>query len=281
MTRKLSRAGFVLVMLLAGGWLLPGAQVNARAGALNLMELARSSPFHGMLNRTQAATALQEGLSNHYSHRYLQQYLGMRPRLVASVYADQLDVKFRVFDHFSRSPVPWSPEAARMKDFAARWNKVGRIEMHRGMDAMTGESLVFIDLEAQDGRSTRLPLELEPEKDGTLETIALALAILAGLEPVGLSVGNKPAEAAEIDPVERPFAVEAGTNAPPLNFAPPAPAPHPDRRMVVAPVLAGGQGAADETTIRQKLTLLRNLYEEGLLDPEVYRQKQEQLLRDL
>ena len=258
-------------------------------GELPVQDQAASSAFFGDLNRTQAADLLERIIREGQNHAILLKYLGVDPRIIIEVHADQIAVRFRSFDQFSQHPVQWSRLGSQMMDFTAKWPEVTEVSATEINDD-DGVPCWYLRLESAPNQTATI-LPLQPKPAGyTREDALLAVSILTGrikaadtldhtTPPPDLTTpSNTYSEAsAEAAPTEaRPVSAPVQTLEPSPAQAvhetptPPRPVQHPPTP----------QPPTDDA-LRQKLQTLKQLFDEGLIDDDVYREKQRELLDQL
>ncbi|MDD2236042.1 MAG: hypothetical protein PHP44_09530 [Kiritimatiellae bacterium] len=255
---------------------------------LDAAQAARESVFYGQVNRTQAAGILERIITEGQCHPILNKYLGVDPRILAEVHADQIALRFRTFDQFSQSPVQWSRLGSRMADFNVKWQEVSEFSAF-DMPEEAETAWWALELSAEkEGATTLIPLNIRPggySKDDAL----LMVSILTGREAPSKTLDRtipppkiRPAKSAPMQkkPGSEPTGVpdtqpEKATREEenPLPIETPSPTPGPAPYSAIQPY--------SPTDLRQKLESLKLLHDDGLIDSKVYLEKQRELLDQL
>lgn len=256
----------------------------AQTDTLNIQPTASSSPFYGQINKTQSAEMLERMINEGQDRAVMLKYLGVDPRIIAQVQADQITLKFKIFDQYSQRPVHWTRLGSLMSDFNAKWKDVSEISASQ-ITEEDGLSYWYLQLSTDRNQSTTLiPLTEQPGGYTIADTL-LAVSILTGrIKPSETQEKSAPRPASEpaMEPAADPVSTEAAPA--PIASAPPAledtgkPAsdilPTPTRPIQALPT----PQPLSETDLRRKLEMLKQLHDDGLIDTEIFKQKQREIL---
>ncbi len=237
---------------------------------LPVRDLAAQSTWSGKLSRAQAADLLQRAINQGVARKVLLRYAGVRPVLRAKVTATEVGWNLERFMDFSRPPVEWTPQFFRMRSFSARWGAVDEVRAVKVTEREIGSPLVYYGLtfhvtSGKDGGDHTVPLTLKPGGYEIADVLQAALTLRGDVE------------AAE----------SAATRAPaPPNTPTPAPVATPDlepdpRPSPVAPTPEPATPVPPAGNMEVRLQQLKQLYDAGLISPDVYKQKQQAILDDL
>ncbi len=275
--------------------ILAGTMMRATAvepsSECSVQDQAASSAFFGQLNRTQAAELLERIIREGQNHAILLKYLGVDPRIIAEVHADQIAVRFRSFDQFSQHPVQWSRMGSQMTDFTAKWPEVTEVSATEINDD-DGVPCWYLRLESVPNQTSTI-LPLQPKPAGyTREDALLAVSILTGRIKASDTLDRTTPPPTDLTPPPSNTLSEASAETTPTKVTP---EPTPTQTSETAPTPAihetpvaprpvqhppTPQTPTDDA-LRQKLQTLKQLFDEGLIDDDVYREKQRELLDQL
>ncbi|NCC50870.1 MAG: SHOCT domain-containing protein [Spartobacteria bacterium] len=238
---------------------------------MDIHALAAHSVHAGQLNKTQAAGLLQNALQDGQQKKVMQRYLGMAPRIKIRITPDRITLQFRTFDGFTEKPVVWSREGARMKDFDSPWANVSTLSAAAMQDDQFGGPLEYLLLSLGDarGNTTTVPLDMTPGGYAPAD-LFLALLVLTDALPESESQETtiprpETAPPPSAPPVSEPVPVDSPSDETPPEL-------EPDGADVPAPLPA---------TVEDRLQHLKALYDKGLIEEDLYREKQRQLLDEI
>ena len=278
-------ASLLLSLVWAVSRALAADEPITTSSELDVVQAARESAFFGQVNRTQAAGILERIITEGQCHPILKKYLGVDPRIIAEVHADRINLRFRTFDQYSQSPVQWSRLGSRMGDFNVKWQDVSEFSaFDMPEEAETARWALELSAE-KEGATTLIPLSIQPggySKNATL----LMVSILTGREAPAESLSRTiPPPKKRTDEPEAPQEITS-------NEHPVVPDERPEEaanekmsaqpNAIPSPSATPTPYAAIQThspnDLRQKLETLKQLYDDGLIDSEVYLEKQRNLL---
>lgn len=245
----------------------------------NVLQMAESSVFFGQLNRTQAAELLERVINEGQDRTVMLKYLGVDPRVMADVHADQISVKFRTFDQFSQSPVLWSRMGSQMRDFNAKWQDISSCSASTVSNGDASAYWFLLLSSSRDQSSTRIPLSLQPGGYRADDAL-LAVSILSGRMPPSDTQERTAPAPRSIEPAASEQAMP-GMAGPQEVLPVPLTALEPDQVDLKHPLptsTAQPPQAPSTVDLRQKLQMLKQMYEERLIDSDVYKEKQREIL---
>ena len=270
----------IILTLTAGLLLAATSQGVTKTTILDVEDTAHKSIYINQLNKQQAAGLLQSAIEKGQQKKVLLRYLGVSPRIKANITPEHIRIRFKKFDEFTEKPVLWSREGSKMKDFTSPWSKVADISATILIDDQIGGPLEYLMLHLSSGnKNTSIPLDLEPGGYNPSDIFLAALILNDSIPASSAMTTNIP------NPEPTP---------PVASSAPSEPAPA-DRPTADIPAELASD-AVEETviiempeettpilipTIEQRLETLKGLYNKGLIDKDVYREKQQQILQDL
>lgn len=290
----------VAIIILATGSPLQAKTVND----LDVTEQAEQSPLFGTLNKIQASEVLQTIIREGQHQRIMLKYVGIDPRILANVHVDQIDLRFRKFDQFSTDPVGWNREGAQMNDFKAKWSAITNVSCQSisNDDGMDYFALYFHA--ADRGAMTLVPLQNNPGGYSINDALLAALVLQNSIEAATTTRRDIPPPTtvstahpdSEITPTSTPMPSPLPPpTARPLPTAQPLPDAQPSPTAVslsptpIPPTATDPQKPPVATPLEQqlpstplqKLQTLKQLFDEGLIDREVYLEKQRSILEQL
>jgi len=274
-----------LIYVIAGCVLINSLTVTQAITShpIDALKAARASIFYNKINKLQAAELLEKIITDGQMRRIMLKYVGVDPRILSTVNVDQINIKFKKFDNFSRKPVSWSRGGERMKDFKAKWKVITNLTAASVID--DGVKYFSLRLFKKNAPTeVEIPLDLSPAGYSQDDVLLATLILMGDMRPTTSSASDLPIPPTPpteiISPTPKPPPTEASL------FILPTPRPRITPTPTATPppiVLVNVEQCIppkEPTTTRIKLELLKSLYEDGLIGDEVYQEKMRAVMKD-